>query len=239
MALPAGFNPNDMSFGNITKRAPVIEIPRNTSTYSSYASSGYSYHESLWSRFNNGVASIGNWFAENAENVLGWTTIIATAAIVITGLIYIIGAWINEGFWIALVMAVVACIGGVIAWYIAALVIVIGVNIIMYGFRLLFWNGWTLLIALALAVGGWLYAANASNGYNYQPQTEVVTPVTRTYRCTAKVLNIRAAPNTSSTVIGTLRKGQQVEVYDTDNGFAQISYNGRTGYVSLKYLDRM
>ena len=216
MALPAGFNPNDMSFGNITKRAPVIEIPRNTSTYSSYASSGYSYHESLWSRFNNGVA-----------------------AIVITGLIYIIGAWINEGFWIALVMAVVACIGGVIAWYIAALVIVIGVNIIMYGFRLLFWNGWTLLIALALAVGGWLYAANASNGYNYQPQTEVVTPVTRTYRCTAKVLNIRTAPTTSSTVIGTLRKGQQVEVYDTDNGFAQISYNGRTGYVSLKYLDRM
>ena len=96
-----------------------------------------------------------------------------------------------------------------------------------------------LLIALALAVGGWLYAANASNGYNYQPQTEVVTPVTRTYRCTAKVLNIRTAPNTSSTVIGTLRKGQQVEVYDTDNGFAQISYNGRTGYVSLKYLDRM
>ena len=185
------------------------------------------------------MASIGNWFAENAENVLGWTTIIATAAIVITGLIYIIGAWINEGFWIALVMAVVACIGGVIAWYIAALVIVIGVNIIMYGFRLLFWNGWTLLIALALAVGGWLYAANASNGYNYQPQTEVVTPVTRTYRCTAKVLNIRTAPNTSSTVIGTLRKGQQVEVYDTDNGFAQISYNGRTGYVSLKYLDRM
>lgn len=241
MALPAGFNPNDMSFGNITKRTPVIEIPRNTSTYTSYGSWGGRSHESLWSRFNNGVASIGNWFAEKAEDVLGWFSLAAMAIIVITCIVKVISTWIDDGFWMALLMAIGACIVGVIAWYIAAIVIVIGVNVIMYGFRFLFWNGWTLLIALTIGIGGWAYASFGTPSYHYAPeeQTEVYTPTYDKYRCTAKVLNVRIHPNENSNVVGTLRKGQEVEVIDTENGFAAIEYNGNRRYVSLKYLNKI
>lgn len=147
MALPKGFDPRNMSFGNIANATPVFEIPRNTTSYVTSSSS-------LWSRFNSGVASIGNWFAEHAEGALGVCSIIMTAIIVISAIVYVIGTWANEGFWMALLMAVVAYFVGLIAWYIGAVVIVIVVNVIMYGFRLLFWNGWTLLIVLALSIGG-------------------------------------------------------------------------------------
>lgn len=241
MALPAGFNPNDMSFGNLTKRTPVIEIPRNTSTYTSYASWGNSHRESLWSRFNNGVASIGNWFAEKSEDVLGWISLATMAIIVISCIVQVISTWIDDGFWMALLMAFGVCIAGVIAWYVAAITIVIGVNVVMYGFRFLFWNGWTLLIALTLSIGGWAYAAYSSPSYDYTPvaETEVYTPIYDKYCCTAAVLNVRIHPNKTSRVLGTLRNGQVVEVIDKENGFAAIEYNGQRGYASLKYLNKI
>lgn len=235
MALPAGFNPNNMSFGNITKQAPVFEIPRNTS----YSSSSH-YRESLWSRFNNGVADIGNWFAEKCDTVLGWISLAAMIVIVLTCLVGVIKTWADDGFWMALLVAIGVCIGGVIAWYIAAVAIVIVVNVVMYGFRFIFWNGWTLILAISLAIGGWAYSANSTKyqGSSEKLQTETVVQVSSTYVCTAKVLNIRAEPNTYSRVIGTLRKGQNTEVFDIENGFACISYNGKTGYASLKYLSK-
>ena len=238
MALPAGFNPRDMSFGNLTKRTPVIEIPRNTSTYSSYTSRGTNHRESLWSRFNNGVAGIGNWFAEKSEVVLGWISLVTTAIIVITCLVQVISTWVDDGFWMALLMAIGVCIVGVISWFVAAIAIFISVNIVMYGFRLLFWNGWTLLIALTLAIGGWAYSAYSSPSHDYTPvtKTEVYTQSYDRYRCTATVLNVRMHPNKTSRVLGTLRKGQEIEVIDIENGFAAIEYNGKRGYASLKYL---
>lgn len=236
MALPAGFNPNDMSFGNLTKRTPVIEIPRNTSTYASYVSWGNSHRESLWSRFNNGVASIGNWFADKSEDVLGWISLATMVIIVISCIVQVISTWVDNGFWMALLMAIGVCIAGVIAWYVAAIAIVIGVNVVMYGFRFLFWNGWTLLIALSLATGVWAYAAYGSSSYDYTTGTEVHTPTYDKYRCKAAVLNVRIQPNKTSRVLGTLRKGQEVEVIDKENGFAAIEFNGQRGYASLKYL---
>lgn len=237
MALPAGFNPNDMSFGNLAKTSPIIEIPRNTSS----GTRNTSCRNSLWSRINNGVASIGNWFAGHAEGALGVCSLIAMATIIITGIVYVIGTWIDEGFWTALFTAVIACVVGVISWYIAAVAIVIIVNVVMYGLRLLFWNGWTLILTIVLAIGCWLWTSNAMQNYAYQSpvQTEVVESKSRTYQCTAAVLNIRSAPNTYSNVIGVLKKDQQVEVIEKNNGFARISYNGHTGYVSLKYLNQI
>lgn len=231
MDLPPEFDPNKMTFGNLAKRTPVIETSRNTSTYN---------RESLWSRFNNGVASIGNWFAKKSEDELGWISPTTKAIIVISCIIKVISTWRDDGFWMALLMAFGVCIAGVIAWYVAP-AIVKGVNVVMYGFRFLFWNGWTLLIALTLAIGSWAYVANISPSYDYIPvtETEMYTPTYDKYRCTAAVLNVRIHPNKISRVLGTLRKGQEVEVIYKVNGFAAIEYNGQRGYASLKYLNKV
>lgn len=229
--LPPGFDPGKMIFKNL------IEIPRNTSTYTSYAGGNNSHRESLWSRFNNGVASIGNWFAEKSEDVLGWISLATKAIIVISCIIKVISTWVDDGFWMALLMALGVCIAGVIAWYVAVNAIVIGVNVVMYGFRFLFWNGWTLLIALTLAIGSWAYVANISPSYDYT--RKMYTSTYDKYRCTATVLNVRIHPNKTSRVLGTLRKGQEVEVVYKENGFAAIEYNGQRGYASLKYLNKV
>lgn len=237
MALPAGFNPNNMSFGNIAKAAPVIEIPRNTYTYTSWDPI---HRESLWSRFNNGVASIGNWFAEKSEDVLGWISLIVMIIIIITCLVEVIGTWIDDGFWMALLMAIGVCIGGVIAWYVAAIAIFIVVNVVMYGFRFLFWNGWTLLLALALigGIGIYSYANNAPNT-NAASAYEQPVKTTVSYEVTAYELNVRVSPSRKASIAGRLHKGDRIEVYEIKNGFAAIDYNGSRCYVSEKYIRQL
>lgn len=236
MSLPAGFNPNNMSFGNIAKATPVIEIPRNTSTYTSWESS---HRESLWSRFNNSVASIGNWFAEKSEDVLGWLSIIAMSIIVIAGIVTVIGTWIDDGFWMALFMAVGVCVAGAIIWCIAATVIVIIVNIVMYGLRFLFWNGWTLILALTLAGGFGIYSyANSTSQMSTNVYEEPINQ-TVSYEITASELNVRTQPSKNATIVGKLHKGDHIEVFDLTNGFAKIDYNGSKCYVSERYIRKI
>ncbi|MFD1708208.1 SH3 domain-containing protein, partial [Siminovitchia sediminis] len=49
-------------------------------------------------------------------------------------------------------------------------------------------------------------------------------------------LNVRSKSSTSGSVIGSLSSGTKVTVYSESKGWAQINYNGRTGYVSSTYL---
>ncbi|MCD8355625.1 MAG: SH3 domain-containing protein [Clostridia bacterium] len=53
---------------------------------------------------------------------------------------------------------------------------------------------------------------------------------------TASKLNVRAAPNTSATKLGTLEKNAAVEVKSTKNDWCEIEYNGKTAYISAKYM---
>lgn len=240
MALPAGFDPNRMSFG---PSAPVIDIPRNnTTSYSSVSWTGSYRRQSLWSRFNEGVAAIGNWFSDNVESTISVLSLIVVAGTVITALVYIISAWINSGFWMAVLVTVIAGIVGTIGLGISWYVINIAVNVVMFGLRFIFWNGWTLVIALLLMLSVWLIPkmTDFSSTPQYTPVERVSTaPATRTYRCTASVLNIRSEPSTGSSVIGVLQRGQTVEVHHTYREFARIDYNGRVGYVSTRYLEEI
>lgn len=240
MSLPPGFNPNNMSFGNIPNATPVFEIPQNTSAYTS-TSWSHSNRISLWTRFNRTITNIGNWFAEYAETVLGICTIILMVAIAIAAIVYVIGVWVDSGFWMALLAAFLVYIGCTIVWYIGAFIIVVVVNIVMYGLRLLFWNGWTFLIALILSTSFVIYVAipSSSDTYFSQQRTEILTPTTQTYVCTAKsTLNVRNSPNLSSNTIGKLRNGDEVEVLEILDGFARIKYGNGYGYASVKYLKR-
>ncbi|WP_163527748.1 N-acetylmuramoyl-L-alanine amidase [Halobacillus ihumii] len=49
-------------------------------------------------------------------------------------------------------------------------------------------------------------------------------------------LNVREAPSLNATVIGSLLPGEQVEYIDLENGWGQITYQGRLGFVSTDFL---
>lgn len=49
-------------------------------------------------------------------------------------------------------------------------------------------------------------------------------------------LNVRNQPSTSGKVIATLPKNYNVTVTSQGNGWARISYSGKIGYVSSKYI---
>lgn len=57
------------------------------------------------------------------------------------------------------------------------------------------------------------------------------------YRVTSSSrLNVRKSASTSSTVLGTFNSGQEIEVLSVSNGWAKVKFNGKTGYVSEKYI---
>lgn len=70
------------------------------------------------------------------------------------------------------------------------------------------------------------------------PNPPITTPVTGNVigRATVDSLNVRSAANASSTVLGKLKKGETVPVGKIDGYWAEVTYNGKTGYVHKSYL---
>lgn len=238
MGLPAGFDPVKGTWSGVS--APKIQSNYNTISSGSYSGSYSTYSSrnyNLWDRFNDAIKSIGNWIDDIIEPVSGWITILG----IIIGAIGLI-CWIfdDSNIFYIILRFIGACFIGGIMFYVVAINAFI-ISLILKVVRFIFWNGWTLLIALTLSIGGWAYAAYSSPSYDYTPvaETEVYTPIYDKYCCTAAVLNVRIHPNITSRVLGTLRNGQVVEVIDKENGFAAIEYNGQRGYASLKYLNKI
>jgi len=55
---------------------------------------------------------------------------------------------------------------------------------------------------------------------------------------TAKTLNVRALPSTKGTVLGTLKKGQEVRVLETKDGWKRVQSDGAApeGWVAAEYV---
>ncbi|KIQ94711.1 N-acetylmuramoyl-L-alanine amidase LytC precursor [Anoxybacillus thermarum] len=53
---------------------------------------------------------------------------------------------------------------------------------------------------------------------------------------TVSTLNVRQTPSTAGALVGTLQKGQVVDVYDINGYWAKIAYNGQFAYVHKTYL---
>ncbi|OSX53622.1 N-acetylmuramoyl-L-alanine amidase [Anoxybacillus ayderensis] len=53
---------------------------------------------------------------------------------------------------------------------------------------------------------------------------------------TISTLNVRQTPSATGVLVGTLRKGQVVDVYDINGYWAKIAYNGQFAYVHKTYL---
>lgn len=236
MPLPKGFDPNNMSFDTVP-----INIPKKPTAYRNnyYTSSTTRRRPSLWERFNDTIEDIGNWFADHAESVLGTCTMLLMGLIGIGALILVIVTWVNQGLLAAILTAVVSYFVGMFIWFVGYIAIAIFVNLIMYGLRFVFWNGWSFLATLAAGIGCWLwidYYSPTSDSSN-ATETEMVATTTETYVCTSKSsLKVRRSPSTKAPKIGNIYRGQEVEVIDITDGFAHIKWNGGEGYASLKYL---
>ena len=50
-------------------------------------------------------------------------------------------------------------------------------------------------------------------------------------------LRVRKEPNTTSRILGTFSRGDELEVISTEDGFAKVSYNNDEGYISLDYVE--
>lgn len=78
--------------------------------------------------------------------------------------------------------------------------------------------------------------SNQGYGQNTAKSRKNSTIENKRYKVTASKLNIRVDPSTNSTVIGSFSKGQIITVESISNGWATIKYNGKTAYVSVRYI---
>lgn len=217
---------------------PSTPLPHYTpTTKNSMRSSG-----GLWRRMNNAIEGFGERIDDSIDSVSDssvWTIIIG-----IIGAIGLIAAAISTDsiFW-GIVVAFfglgigyyVVLIGGVVISFIA--------RFILYIFRYLFYNIYTVILAILITVGI-IIGPRINELIDNRPGAETVvvapnanTEVSTTYYCTASsVLNIRSVPNGDAKVIGTIKKGQSVQVYNIVDGYAKFKYGSGYGYASTKYL---
>lgn len=227
MALPPGFDPNRMTFGGVR----TAEMPRHANPTTTTTSS----HESLWSKINYAICSFGNWLDDCIDKVTEWTLVIMMIALyggaaiwvfqaenLLWGIMRLIGAFFIVGIGVYVVTIASYVWGGIL-------------KII----RFCFWNIYTLLITLAIV--GFLCFGSCSSLLSLNsgstPTAAFVSPATTTYVCTARTsLKVRRYPTITAPQIGSLMRGEEVEVLDISDGFAHIKLNGNDGYVSTKYL---
>lgn len=217
---------------------PSIPLPVYTpTTKTSIRSSG-----GLWRRMNNAIKGFGERIDDSIDPLSDpkvWTIIVG-----IIGAMGLITAAISTDsiFW-GIVVVFFGLGIGYYAVFIGGAVISFIVRFILYIFRYLFYNIYTVMLAVLIAVGiiigPWI---NELIDNSYGAETVVVVPnvkteVTTTYYCTASsILNIRSSPNEHAKVIGAIRRGQSVQVYNIVDGYAKFKYGSGYGYASIKYL---
>jgi uncharacterized protein YgiM (DUF1202 family) len=87
---------------------------------------------------------------------------------------------------------------------------------------------------LALAVGAPIATANPRACGN--ANGSYLTRVSGNYDYTTANLILRAAPSTSARKILTIPQGREVYVFGNQGNWAEVNYNGRTGWVCSAHL---
>lgn len=78
-------------------------------------------------------------------------------------------------------------------------------------------------------------SAKYTTDTNPSQPTPTPTPSQTTTVYTTANLNVRAQPNSSAKILGSLAKGSKVETYSLKNGWYEIKFSGQTGYISAQY----
>ncbi|CEN87504.1 SH3-domain-containing protein [[Clostridium] sordellii] len=101
-------------------------------------------------------------------------------------------------------------------------------------------NGWH-KVKLSNGQVGWVsgqYVSLSGNAGNSGNGGSTETPSTgKKATVTASALNVRSGPSTSNGVIGTVYKGNTVEILENSNGWSKIkTSSGQVGWASSQYL---
>jgi uncharacterized protein YgiM (DUF1202 family) len=196
----------------------------------------------FWGRTNDFVANVGEWLGNNNEAFAVNLSFVYYVLVWVGLAIGVIAQWIEDGFFSALITAV---IGGVIVFYTAMIVAVIFMyfmRVVLWVARWIFYNIYTLLIFVVIVLGlcfsNQIIDAVHNLGANRDPVSISVPVLQTNYMCTADVLNVRYTGSANSRIIGKLTQGTKVHVYGIDRatGFAKIDYNGSVAYASARYL---
>lgn len=207
------------------------------------SNSSYSYSsDNWWSRINNFVIGIGNWFAEHNSNITGTLALILLVLAWLYFAISVIGIWREDGFFSALIFGI---IGGVIFYYVSMIAagILIWVGVIVLAIvRFIFYNIYTLLITIAIIIG-FIYCNGTPSSTSYGNNTSSYLTEQKTERfiCTARTsLRIHREPYLQSPVVGKIPNGQYVNVYPNNSydEFVKVQYGNIEGWASKNYLSK-
>lgn len=111
----------------------------------------------FWANYDDFISDIGFWFADNAENIGLYIAYALAAAIVIFYIIIVIHTWIAEGFFVAILAAV---LGGIIGYYGGMLVLgilSICIQCVCWVLRLMFRNATWFTIIMAVVACAVIY----------------------------------------------------------------------------------
>jgi len=92
-------------------------------------------------------------------------------------------------------------------------------------------------VAIHWAVPGWAWVtANGVTGYISADYISEGGSGTAVVNISSGSLNLRASASTDSEVLTSIPNGQSLTVSELKSGWAKVTYNGKTGYVSSEYL---
>ena len=189
------------------------------------------------------VASIGEWIEEKCEPIAYWLGMGIFGLSALSALIAVVVTWVQNGFFKALLTAVGSLIALGIFFYIVSIAAGIGGYVIRF-ISLAFKNLYVLEIVILIVLSVIYFSSDQwkedSQITRWGTDMEYVQSEVQAkkYKCTAsKILNVREAPSSDAKVIGAIRSGDVVEVYDISDGYARIIYNGQDAYANISYLE--
>lgn len=223
---------------NVMPRIPTYHSP------SYYSRTTVSYNPSFWEKINDFFAGIGDWFQDCYESVEEFFLEKVIPVLVVIAIIgVVIGAvatWISNGFWYFVLYVVVTLVlGGIVAYasFYALVICVFILRLLLLILRYVFTNAISFFVTLLVVAGIVIGSSYYTPSRNTKSDTVTTVPSYTTYYCKASSLNVRSYASTNAPVIGKIKKGERIQVYEIKNGFAKINYNNRAGYVSERYID--
>ncbi|PFQ86859.1 peptidase M24 [Bacillus thuringiensis] len=81
-------------------------------------------------------------------------------------------------------------------------------------------------------------AGSSNNNTNNNNNNQEVTPASGNYTVNVSSLRVRTGPSTSHTTVGSVTKGQVVQVVGEVQDWFKINYAGQTAYISKDYVTK-